>query len=542
MANELKYVANLGNQLPMNPCISSFFENNVNDKGVCTPTNDEKYLFATVTNPYRNMLVGSNSGVNKVHQLSPTTGVDSGTITGLIGTNASHAVYASDFKRYYVSTNAGVEVYNAETQTIVTSISIAGGTGFMCYVSSVQKLYVRGVTDDANIYIINCNTNTISNTIASYGGGVAYCSSTNRVWSCNVARDTIVEINPLTETNTGTTLLLSAKIDGLGYISENNKLYVGKGDNSADGVCKVYVVNPTAATLTTTINVTSLGLISDVVNFKYILSKVYISIGFGSSAGGTILVLNPTTDAVSDAINFSAYVYDMDYVASTGKLAVSEFGNSRVYFIDPTVTYNSAYADSVTYNYPYTSVSNCTFLSINPNTTTQSATVNLFDVNSSLSSGVTVTMAGAVSYAQLVQSLVGSPIVLKSFAIYNTANNTTQLGQNISFNIINNIGTTMTYILFPVLSPWQKQSAIEGLDPENFVLNGQNYIQYVVLAGQTMTFVFKMRDLSFEDYMETAKAIEVDKKRNPCLVEVRYVCDEIKTVEQQLFNNNNYCK
>lgn len=461
-----------------------------------------------------NLLAGRSGNANKVMQISDTqfslsgaiTGNDSST-TGTVG-NA----YNPTTKLLYVGTSNGIEVYDMTDQSLVTQIALTGGANYMVYVSSVNKLFVRNNTS-STINTIDCSTHTQgSDVTGTYTNGIAYVSTSDRVWSVDVTEGELVEINPNTLTATGTTVALSQYIKCLTYISETDQLYVGQGDLNSTGDTRIHVLDAAGSALADIAVTAALPLAtSNILSFKYILGKIYASIAWsfaGIVTEGSIVIIDPSALNISDRINFTTSVYDCAYITSNDQLAVASFSGNAVYFIDAGTTYNSGYVET---SFPYVSTSTVStpfWLYKNEELAATSSAVTLFSATEALPGNVTVNMAGPVTYAQFVHAILGSPVALIK-AEYFTASNINAFTGNINLNTQKNSGVSSVALVDLALDPYQNQPAKDNIDMQKFLLDGLNTITLNIPYGITATLMVQYED---------ANTLLVNQLKNECLL------------------------
>jgi hypothetical protein len=134
--------------------------------------------------------------------------------------------------------------------------------------------------------------------------------------------------------------------------------------------------------------------------------------------------------------------------------------------------------------------------------------VIVFNNNGSLTGSSALTITTNTTYQQLCNDISGNPILIGGMDITSYINNYNQIIQPVSFNLGNLWGDTDSKPVFIKVNPNQKQSSKENIPvPKNFVADGLNTLGYTLLANQSVTMYFRIRQLTFDELANLEKGI-----------------------------------
>lgn len=105
------------------------------------------------------------------------------------------------------------------------------------------------------------------------------------------------------------------------------------------------------------------------------------------------------------------------------------------------------------------------------------------------SPGLSVTMAGNITYDQFIGSLSSNIHIIKS--IFISAGTLDQLNQAMQYGIFDAAGNFFSEVIPMICDPYRYQTALILPKPAfGMVLNGQSSIAFTVLPGQTVQMIF----------------------------------------------------
>jgi YVTN family beta-propeller protein len=266
--------------------------------GVQLPPSYVSFVTAQVGNPSG---IGYNSLSNTVYCItnginirvinstltSPVT-----TITTNAGAALTNIVYNNINNSMYVTAlnNNNVRRVDCNTNTIIDTIAVGATPNGLCFDSLNNRVYVGNEASN-DVSVINCNTNTVIATVAvgNLPIGLAYNSLSNTVYVTNNISNDISIIDCNTNTVISTLNPLANPIRSITYDSLNNRMYIGQGTINAVLVLDCFT-DTFISTIPTTSSVSQLLYVSA-------FNLVYVNL----FSGGTI-VIDCSTNTIVNTI------------------------------------------------------------------------------------------------------------------------------------------------------------------------------------------------------------------------------------------------
>lgn len=199
-------------QLP--PSFVSFISPLVTDDGLAhNPLSNTVYALNN-----SNILV-VNSTLNSIITTISIGGGSS--LRTIVYNNISNTMYVTDFN------NNNVYVIDCNTNTLVATIPVGVNPSGIAYNSTNNTVYVCDTTSNT-VSVIDCNTNLVIATIAvgTFPFDIAFNSSTNRIYVTNNSSNNISVIDCNTNTVVNT-IAIAVAPRFIAYSTSNNSMYIG---------------------------------------------------------------------------------------------------------------------------------------------------------------------------------------------------------------------------------------------------------------------------------------------------------------------------
>ncbi len=478
---------------------------------------------ANITNVGHNALVGVNTATSIKAYDASTVAQQSTLSAGSLATYNFGTAVASNIGRIFICGTLGVDVYSSIDNSFIGSITTPGAQGYIAYADNVKRIFVKG-SGSGTLACYDATTLAFIANVTSLetpSGGLTYNSDNGLIYfaSNSGANGTrLNELNPTTLAVSNTSLWYSTtEIPGnVAYIPELGKIYTTTS-RAAQNTATAWVLIPNSLTVQASavfplVGVGAAGSINGY-SIEYINNNVFFAMTVNmTGALGQVHILNPISNTfVGGFYTPTNTAAALKHITATGSVWYTG-ESSNLYTFSPSnpFIYSSVVLVSASNGFTTNALTTGTGNFIINNTAYAATTsVNLFDVNSSLSSGVSVTMVSGMTYDQFLQSLIGQPLVIDSIDL--SANNNTQLTQTLSLITNEQNGKSKKDISFPLVDRFQNQSAALGINVGEFMLNALDYISYNIYAGQTVQMTLNARFL--EDKMCFPLAEEIGNEK-----------------------------
>lgn len=324
-----------------------------------------------------------------------------------------------------------VIVYDAATFAQITSIAIATGMQVSAFDYTNNRIYIGSQT--TNCYVIDCDTNTLL-----------------------------------------TTITVGSQTAGMAFDPVNAQIYVSNQSSTSVSVIST-ASNTVTTTITTDITANPRQIAYDPVN-----QNMYLC----CSTAGTVKVISCATNTVTNTITGITQAFSIEYDSNAQLMYADRLTTGTI------VTVISCSTQAIT--------TTITAPAGGRNMRYSSTSYRLYKTNTASSlaviatgSSVSPTTNSSLTYNQILQDLSANPIKLLGLDMYDLSNNYNQVMQVWGFVVQNPDGTTATEYVYPAVNPGAYQPTKQNLPiPTDFVLDGQNYLTYTLLANQTvMIFV-----------------------------------------------------
>ncbi len=400
-----------------------------------------------------------------------------------VGNGPFGIAYDSVNDRMYVanSVDDNVSVIRCSDNVIIATVTVGNLPNVIAYDSFNGRMYVTNGLGD-NVSVIRCSDNTVIATITVGNSplGIAFDSANNRMYVANQIDDNVSVIS--TATNTVIATITTGNGPRLiAYDSANDRMYVTvQTDTDVDVIdCATNLIIASIP-----VNSAPAGIAYDSAN-----QRMYVANG-GSD---NVSVISTLTNAVIATITVGDSPYGVAYDSTNGRMYVTNSLADNVSVIrcsDNTVIATTAVGDfprGISYN----SSSGIMYVT---NTTGDSVST-MFTADN-----VSPTTGSSISYASIVNDLLGNPIAVQNISVYSFAGTINQVSQAITLNTTDLNGNTLTDVLLPVVNPDQIQGgAIPNIETPGFIANGLNYIGLTLLAGETIGLEVAYRQLTEQE-------------------------------------------
>ena len=366
-------------------------------------------------------------------------------VTIAVGTGSDFAVLNDLDNTVYVSNTTAdtISVIDCSENEVVATITVGGTPSKLTYNPTLNRVYVANFDDDT-VSVINCNTNIVIATITVGDApfGVVYASSVDRVYVTNSADGDVSVINPNTNTVVGGTIPVGTLPGYLDYSVANESVYIS---NLSDGTVSVINTNTNLVSATITVGTAPSG-----VQYNSVNELIYVA----NPPDDTATVIDVSDNSVSDTISVGNNPIRVGYNNDLNEMYFQNEVDENVGIIIGAVVF-----DDVT-NYDYF---------------------------------VTQQFTDPFKVACIrVQSLTQDQLFSAFLVQFKDAN-----------------GDVYTYPRYPFekINMYQEQDTITHLRFDKLILDTtQSFVNYELLAGETVTLNLCYNPLIRSDFLEENKA------------------------------------
>ncbi len=364
-----------------------------------------------------------------------------------------------------------------------------GGTGFMnketarklialTLVNNTSQSQTVNLFQTSGNFVTGAQANVVTGNI-SVGTGpvnIAYDSLDNRMYVANQVDNTVSVINCTTNLVVGSPIAVGSSPVAIAYDSLDNRMYV---TNQTDDT--VSVINCTTNLVVATISV---GTTPFSIAYDSLDNRMYV----GNQYDNTISVINCTTNlVVGSPIAVGSSPVAIAYDSLDNRMYVTNQTDDTVSVINCTTNLVVATISVGTISAP----SGVSYNSSNKKIYVTDPNINNVSVITTVADNISATTNG-LTYTQILQELSGNPILLLGQDLFVLTGNYNQVLQAFAFVLENPDATNETSYVYPVVQQGSYQPTKQNLDiPKDFILDGQNYVQYTLLANQTVLIFFR---------------------------------------------------